>query len=149
MKKSLFITTVAALFFFTSCKKEFSDNFTSYSGDPRNDTVWVTSTPATAPIHQLANQFLPDLIIDTLIAHWVTPSHSKTIFPYAYQPHPLQKIQGHLLQVKYGWNFFRLKKKGDFIKFFKPTTSSGYLVESGGGFFIRVIKNGQELKLGT
>lgn len=147
MKKSLFITTVAALFFFTSCKKEFSDNFTSYNGDPRNDTVWVTSTPATAPIHQLANQFLPDLIIDTFDCTLGDTITLKDYISIRIPAASFTENSGAPVTGKVRMEFFRLKKKGDFIKFFKPTTSSGYLVESGGGFFIRVVKNGQELKL--
>jgi len=41
-----------------------------------------------------------------------------------------------------------LRRKGDFIKFFKPTTTSdGSILETGGGLFIRVIKDDKELSL--
>ena len=147
MKKYLFITTVSVLFFFTACKKELSDNFTTYAGDPRNDTVWATNTPGNAPIHQLANQFLPDLIIDSFdctLGDTITlEDHVSVLIPAA----SFTENSGTIVGGKVRLEFFRLKKKGDFIKFFKPTVSGGYLLESGGGFFIRVVRNGQELKL--
>ncbi len=149
MKKNLFITTVAMLFFFTACKKELSDNFTTYYGDPRNDTVWAANTPGNAPIHQLAKQFLPDLVIDTFdcaAGDTITlKDHISIYIPAA----SFTENTGTVATGKVRLEFFRLKKKGDFIKLFKPTTSAGYLVESGGGFFIRVVKNGQELKLAS
>lgn len=147
MKKNLFISTIVMLFFFTACKKELSDNFTTYPGDPRNDTVWTSNTSSTAPIHQLASQFLPDLVIDTFdctLGDTITlKDHISIRIPAA----SFTENSGAVATGKVRIEFFRLKKKGDFIRFFKPTTSSGYLVESGGGFFIRVVKNGQELKL--
>jgi hypothetical protein len=148
MKKNVFISTIAMLFFFTACKKELSDNFTIYTGDPRNDTVWVVTTPGNAPIHQLANQFLPDLIIDTFDCALGDTITFKDYISIRIPAASFTENSGTATASgKVRLEFFRLKKKGDFIKFFKPTTSSGYLVESGGGFFIRVVKNGQELKL--
>lgn len=147
MKKHLFITAVAMVFFFTACKKELSDNFITYSGDPRNDTVWVTSTPANAPVHQLASQFLPDLIIDTFDCTLGDTIQFKDYISIQIPAASFTDNSGAAASGKVRIEFFRLKKKGDYIKFFKPTTSAGYLVESGGGFFMRVVKNGQELKL--
>jgi hypothetical protein len=44
----------------------------------------------------------------------------------------------------------QLKRKGDFIKFFKPTTTEkGSLLETGGGLYIRITKEGKELSLAT
>lgn len=147
MKKNILITAVVSVFFFTACKKEFSDNFTSYPGDPRNDTVWVANTPNNAPIHQLANQFLPDLIIDTFDCSLGDTIQFKDYLTINVPAGSFTENSGAVASGKVRIEFFRLKKKGDYIKFFKPTTSEGYLLESGGGFFIRVIKNGQELKL--
>lgn len=147
MKKNLFISAVAMLFFFTACKKEFSDNFTIYSGDPRNDTVWVANTPGNAPIHQLAKLFLPDLIIDTFDCALGDTITFKDYISIRIPARSFTESIGTTATGKVRLEFFRIKKKGDFIKFFKPTTAAGYLLESGGGFFIRVVKNGQELQL--
>ncbi|MFN3667088.1 MAG: hypothetical protein ACK4S0_13055, partial [Sediminibacterium sp.] len=123
------------------------DNFTSYPGDPRNDTVWVANTPNNAPIHQLANQFLPDLIIETFDCSLGDTIQFTDYLTINVPAGSFTENSGAVASGKVRIEFFRLKKKGDYIKFFKPTTSEGYLLESGGGFFIRVIKNGQELKL--
>lgn len=147
MKKHVFIIGSALLFFLVSCKKELSDNFTTYPGDPRNDTVWTSVTPGSAPIFDMAKQFFPDLLIDsfdctlgdTLIMH----DNTELGFPAA----SVTDNGGTPTSGKIKVEFFRIKKKGDFIKFFKPTVSNDYLLESGGGFFIRLSKNGQELKL--
>lgn len=147
MKKNLFISGVVLLFFFTACKKELSDNFTIYTGDPRNDTVWVTVTPGNAPIHQLANQFLPDLIIDSFDCSLGDTLNLKDSIEIRIPAAACTDNAGAVATGKVKIEFFRLKKKGDFIKFFKPTTSNGYLLESAGGFFIRISRNGQELKL--
>ena len=38
-------------------------------------------------------------------------------------------------------------KKGDFIKSYRPNSSNGFPLETGGAFFIRITKNGNELVL--
>ena len=40
-----------------------------------------------------------------------------------------------------------IKKKGDMVLLNKPTTSNGNMLVSGGEIFVRLLKDGQELKL--
>lgn len=147
MKKNLFILGTILLFFLTACQKELSDNFTIYTGDPRNDTVWTATTPSTAPIHQLAKAFLPDLIIDSFDCTLGDTLYLKDEVEIRIPAAACTNNSSTPVTGKVKLEFFRLKKKGDFIKFFKPTTAGKYLLESAGGFFIRISQNGQELKL--
>lgn len=147
MKKNIIILGTILLFFLTSCQKELSDNFTVYTGDPRNDTLWTATIPSTAPVHQLANQFFPDLIIDSFDCTTGDTLSLKDDIELMIPAAACTDNSGALVTGKVKIEFFRLKKKGDFIKFFKPTTAGKYLLETAGGFFIRISRNGQELKL--
>ena len=147
MKKNIIILGTILLFFLTACQKELSDNFTVYTGDPRNDTIWTATTPSTAPIHQLAKQFFPDLIIDSFDCTTGDTLTLKDEIELMIPAAACTDNSGALVTGKVDIEFFRLKKKGDYIKFFKPTTAGKYLLETAGGFFIRISKNGQELKL--
>ncbi len=153
MKKVLPIISCLSLLFFTACQKELSDNFVTYTNHPLNDTVWLRSVPSTATVNDLLSALLPTVIVDSFDI-----SKSDTTLTY-----------GDSLSVSFTANscvgsasnggtpgvatgklkleLLRLKKKGDFIKAFKATTSNGYLMETGGGFFIRVSKEGKELSL--
>lgn len=147
MKKYLFIICTILILFLTSCQKELSDNFTIYTGDPRNDTVWTATTPGNAAIHQLVRDFLPDLIIDSFDCTFGDTLFLKDEIEIRIPAAACTNNNGTPATGKVKLEFFRLKKKGDFIKFFKPTTADKYLLESAGGFFIRISSNGQELKL--
>jgi hypothetical protein len=154
MKKIVFIIGCLSMLFFSACQKEMSDNFTAYPGNPLNDTVWLRNVTTTASVNQLLNALLPQIIVDSFDI-----SKSDTTLNYGDSLSvtftagscignsanggtpgvPAGKVKLELL---------RLKKKGDFIKAFKPTTAAnGYLLETGGGFFIRVTKDGKELNL--
>ncbi|MEN9298210.1 MAG: hypothetical protein RLZZ429_523 [Bacteroidota bacterium] len=147
MKRNFIILGTILLFFLTSCQKELSDNFTVYSGDPRNDTVWTATTPSSAPIHQLARKFFPDLIIDSFDCTTGDTLTLKDDIEIRIPGAACTNNNGIIVSGKVKLEFFRLKTRGDFIKFFKPTTAGKYLLESAGGFFIRLSSNGQELKL--
>jgi hypothetical protein len=154
MKKTVLLIGCLSLLFFTACQKETSDNFTTYPGNPLNDTVWLKNVTATASVNDLLNSLVPQVIVDSFDA-----SKSDTTLTY-----------GDSLSVKFSagscigstanggvsgvpsgkviLQIVRLRTKGDYIKTFKATTSNGYLLESAGGFFIRVLsKDGKELVL--
>ena len=47
MKKTVFIIGCLSMLFFSACQKEMSDNFTAYTGNPLNDTVWLRNVTTT------------------------------------------------------------------------------------------------------
>lgn len=146
MKKYFFIAG-ALILFFSSCKKELSENFNQYTGDPRNDTVWATIPSSSSPVFNLASQLFPDLVIDSFNCTNTDTIDLKEDAEMIFPGGGCVTGTGAPVDGKVRLEIFRLKKKGDFIKFFKPTTANGYLLESAGGFFIRISKEGQELNL--
>lgn len=150
MKKNVFIVwMVAPVLIFTACKKEISDDFTTYVNHPLNDTIWVRNLPGTAPINDLFDLLLPKAYIDSFDAT------NGSILKYGDSleidikggsctgPGSTGPVQG-TARIE----LISLKRKGDFIKVFKPTTTAnGSLLETGGGLFIRILKDNRELTL--
>lgn len=149
MKKNYILLISLSLFFFSSCKKELSDNFTLYTNSPLNDTIWINNVPLGASVHHLAELFLPNLVIDSFDCNKGDTLTFGDTLELAIKPGVCVAgpAGGPAPSGQVKLEFFRLKKKGDYIKFFKPTTSMGALLESAGGFFIRISKDGRELSL--
>lgn len=151
MKRILFITGCLGLLFITACRKEMSDNFNLYSGNPLNDTVWARSLSSFYAVHDLFDNLTPAFIIDSFDVNsgkslkygdsleisfsagsWVGSGTSGA-------PQGNAKVE-----------ILPLKRKGDFIRTFRPTvTGNGSLLETGGGFFIRVSKDNNDLSLAS
>ncbi len=157
MKKTYLILGCFLLLLLNACTKEISsdNNFTPYIDNPLNDTAWVKTVNGDAPIYALA---------DTIF--------QKNIFTDSFDLAKDAKLEyGDSLEIEIDANSFytgtgggtggsggsqdgkakieilRLQKKGDFIKAYRPNNSLGFPLETAGGFFIRVSKNGQELVL--
>ena len=153
MTKTVLLIGCLSLLFFTACQKETSDNFTTYTGNPLNDTVWLRNVTATASVNELLSSFSPNMIVDSFDI-----SKSDTTLNYG-DSLSISFSAGSCIgssanggtpgvpSGKIRLELLRLKSKGDYIKTFKATTSNGYLLESAGGFFIRVTKEGKELNL--
>lgn len=168
MKKNLIIGCFAILFF-TACKKELSSNLVLYTNNPLNDTTWLRNVTGSSSVNELANLLLPDLTLDSFdVAQGDTLQYGDSLSVMIPGNSFVPGITGSggsgggggtpggggsgggggtAPAGRVSIQMFRLKTKGDFIKFFKPTTSSGYLLETGGGVFIRVTQDGKELKL--
>lgn len=149
MKKLFFITACLLTLLFTSCNKELSDNFTVYPNSPLNDTVWVRHVGITAAVNDLFDLLAPNLIIDSFNATNGATLHYGDTLDVEFKPNSCTAPGASAPsagQVKL--EVILLKSKGDFIKFFKPTTTeNGSILQSGGGLFIRVTKDGKELSL--
>ncbi|WP_026769636.1 hypothetical protein [Asinibacterium sp. OR53] len=157
MKKTITIGCIALLFF-TACKKELSSNLILYPNHPLNDTAWMKNATGSATLNELAQLMFPNLTVDSFdCSKTDTLSYGDSLsivipgssFTYAGGGSGGSGGGGgsNVCSGPVRIEFFRLKTKGDFIKFFKPTVSNGYLLETGGGIFIRVTQNGHELKL--
>jgi hypothetical protein len=149
MKKLFFITACLFTLFFTSCTKEMSDNFITYPNSPLNDTVWVRNVAGTASVHDLFDLLAPGMITDSFSVASGASLHYGDSLALEFQPNSCvgsgsMGIPPGLVKLE----IVSLKRKGDFIKFFKPTTTeNGSILVSGGGLFIRVTKEGKELSL--
>lgn len=149
MKKLLLLIGCLLVLFFTACKKELSDNFTTYPDHPLNDTIWVRNLTNTSSIHDLFDLLVPPALIDSFnvlnggevkfgdsVELKFSPS---SLFLPGSTSIPLGNAKVEVIP---------LKRKGDFIRVFKPTTTNtGALLETGGGFFVKVSQNNTELKL--
>ncbi|TAJ55333.1 MAG: hypothetical protein EPO58_07570 [Chitinophagaceae bacterium] len=152
MKRILHIMVGLSALFLASCKKELSDNFTTYTNHPLNDTVWVKNLLSTHSVNDLFDLLHPkELLVDSFNAINGGKLFFGDSLELEFKPNslagpgssgtPLGNVRVELLP---------LRRKGDFVRVFKPTTTAdGSLLETGGGFFIRVSKEGNELRLVT
>jgi len=150
MRQVLLILGVAGAFFLASCQKELSSNFTPYTNNPLNDTAWVRNVPPTAAVYELAQLFAPDIFIDSI------DLSKDSVLEYGDSLRvaiPTGSVissgsQGNAPATgKARVEIYRIRKKGDYIKLFKPTSSNGNLLESASAFYMRIIKDGKELLL--
>lgn len=151
MKRFLFITACLGMLLITACKKEVSDNFNLYAGNPLNDTVWTRVLNPAYAVHDLFDNLTPPSIIDSFEV-----SSGKSL------------KYGDSLEISFSAGacvgdgnapvtpgnarveIMPLKRKGDFIRTFRPTvTNNGSLLETGGGYFIKVSKDNKDLSLAS
>lgn len=147
MKKILFITGCLSLLFFTACKKELSDNFNTYTGHPLNDTTWARNVGGSAAVNQLINLLVPEMVIDSFEVSRDTTLKYGDSLEISFTGGSCIGIPGVPVTGKIKLEIVRLKKKGDYIRTFRPTMSNGFLLETAGAFYIRVSKEGKELVL--
>ncbi len=144
--KRIFILLLVAAAVLTSCEKSF-ENFTPNTNNPATDTVWGGfSTGNFAEVNSLHQNLVRAPLIDSinLAANTVINFSGDIRIDI---PAFSFKQNGTVADGKASIEFFLLKSRGDFIRFRKPTTSNGYLLESGGSFNLLVSKNGQALQL--
>jgi hypothetical protein len=146
MKKMISIALSSLLLM--ACNKEFSEQFSSYTNNELNDTLWTASKPNLDKFSDLAKGLTPVTFGETFDA-----SKGDTI--NFNEPISVEIPKGSLVnnigrlqdsgkaRVELLW----LRKKGDFIKCFKATTSGESILESAGEVFVRVYHypSGQDL----
>jgi len=145
MKTFFSILIISVLF--AACAKENSDDFYPYPITALKDTVWSNPVPLSAPVHRLMENiaFPPKLDSFNVSAGAnirVSEFLQVLIPPFAFAGSAGSTVTGNV-KVE----IVHLRKKGDLVRFSKPTTSLGRLFHTGGVFFIRAIKDGQELSL--
>ncbi|MBY0480963.1 MAG: hypothetical protein K2Q21_06395 [Chitinophagaceae bacterium] len=165
MKKTNAILGCFLLLLLNACTKEISsnNNFTPYTGNPLNDTAWVRTVTGDAAIYALADTiFQRNFFVDS----FDLTKEAKLEYGDSLEVEIDANSffagtgggpggggpggpggPGGTLDGKAKIEILRLQKKGDFIKAYRPNNSFGYPLETAGGFFIRVSKNGQELVL--
>jgi hypothetical protein len=149
MKKIVLVIGCLSSLFFMACQKELSDNFTIYTGNPLNDTIWVRNVPGSAAVHGLADLLFPAIIIDSIeVTRDTTLKYGDSLeitITGGSCIGPSGPVTG-----KVRLELLRLKSKGDFIKAFRPTvTGNGSLLETTNAFFLRIIKEGKDCSLAS
>jgi hypothetical protein len=147
MKNLAFIFIISTLLI--SCSKENSDLFVPYPDNPLNDTVWVAQPATTAAVNKIPEVLSTVSKADSVEVTVSTKVHYSEFlditFPAAFARFP----NGEQVTGKVKVEVIHLRKKGDFIRFARPTTSYGSLLETAGAFYIKVTKNGQELVMNS
>ncbi|MES2776680.1 MAG: hypothetical protein V4722_21055 [Bacteroidota bacterium] len=143
--KRISLILLSAAAFLTGCEKSF-ESFTPNQNVP-TDTVWALSS---AGNFSEVNTMHQNLVRPPLNDSFNLSVNSVIEFPDNIRIEiPANSLlqNGNAGTGKAAIEFFLLKSKGDFIRFRKPTTSNGYLLESGGAFNLIATKNGQPLAL--
>lgn len=149
MKKITSIIPIALLLLLGSCAKEgLNNDFKPYTNNELNDTAWVKSISNNANIFSLADS----LFQKVYFTDSVDLTRDQTIqfgdtLELEFKGNCLTTGTGLLQDGKAKIEIIKIIKKGDFIQSFRPNSSNGFPLETGGAFFIRITKNGTELVL--
>ncbi|MDE3234713.1 MAG: hypothetical protein KGO81_02075 [Bacteroidota bacterium] len=142
--------TAAILFCIISlaaCKKELSEQFYVYNNSPLNDTTWNNMPLSDAFIDSIEDHIgIPNFFIDSANASTATHLNLNDSIEVTIPANSCTKdgnyiIQNGFIQVQ----LIPLLKRGDFIRFLVPTINKKYVLESAGNFYLRLIKDGQEV----
>ncbi len=150
MNKIFIILSVSLLLLLGACTKEISNNdsFTVYTSNALNDTAWLKIIQINDPIFALADSiFKVDILKDSIDFEKDYTFSFGDSLEVEVKGNSLVTGTGLFLNGKAKIEIIRLQRKGDFIKVFRPNSSYGTLLETAGGFFIRISKNGTELFL--
>lgn len=149
MKRIASILPFALLLLLGSCAKEgLNNDFKPYNNNELNDTAWVKSIGNNANIFSLADTiFQKAYLTDSIDLTKDQNIQFGDTLELEFKGNCLTTGTGLLLDGKAKIEILKILKKGDFIKAFRPNSSFGYPLETGGAFFIRVTKNGNELVL--
>ncbi len=149
-KKIATILLIAGTLFLNACQKN-SDIFVPDPGQVNAaDTTWVNTITSAMPVIALQTtlQVQTEPVKDSFevnsnTANITTSNGVQLSFP----PFSCVTSSGVALTGKVFVELLLIKKKGDMVLINKPTTSNGSMLVSGGELFIRLKKDGQEVKL--
>jgi hypothetical protein len=135
--------------FLLSCNKD-SDVFVPDAGQVTGpDTNWVASIGSNMPVMILENNLRLETHLDSIEvnSNIATVNNTTSGLICNFSPNCCQKSNGTAVTGKVYVELLLLKKKGDMVRMAKPTTSNGRLLVTGGCFFIKLKKDGEELQL--
>ncbi len=148
MKRLIYIAAIVLVVFMVSCTKENSDTFVPYPTNPLNDTNWQATLSSTASVYELRALLASTPQVDSFE---VNANPTTLVFAdstlVSFPSFCCNTPNGTAVTGRVTVEFTQLKKRGDFVRNDRPTTASNYLLETGGSFKIRLLKNNQELIL--
>ena len=139
---------ISSILFLSACQKD-TDVFIPDPGQITGpDTNWVANINAGMPVNILKNNLLLETFTDSIEvnANLVT-INSASGLTCVFPPLCCQRPNGTPVTGKVYLELLLVKKKGDMIRMAKPTSSNDRLLVSGGEFFIKMKKDGEELQL--
>jgi hypothetical protein len=148
-KKIAILLIFTGSLFLTACQKDL-DLFVPDQGQLNApDTVWHSSISSTMPVAILQTNLLLEPVKDSFEISSSTATALLTTagIQCTFSPLPCVNANGQTVTGKIQAEIFVIKKKGDMVLMNKPTTANGNILVSGGEFFIKLKKDGQELQL--
>ncbi len=141
LKRFLNIVLLAALIVITGCQKDVDIFVPDSSVILNRDTVWMDNNLQNSNVVQLMEELVTPAKVDTfLVQNGATFNFEGTEIQIpAFACAPAGTIIAAPGKVQIIFNL--LKKKGDLIRFHKPTESDGRLLESGGVFRLLILKD--------
>lgn len=143
MRKTILIPFIALLI--TACGKEDADYFVPYYNHPLNDTTWaMTEVPSSASVNNILPLLTQPAAYDSFSAATGAGVHLADLDINVPQNTCVfandSAVTGIVrLAIR------QLRKKGDFIRYGKATSSYGSLLESAGAFIIDATNDGSEV----
>ncbi len=133
----------------TGCSKENSDQFYPYPTTQIKDTIWYNVIPPNAAVLQLDTLFDKDPLVDSIDITMGGTLFFTDSFKIQVPPHFCQGPGGATLpsNAKIKIEVNHLAKKGDFIRFARPTSSHDRALITGGSAFIKATYNGSEVSI--
>jgi hypothetical protein len=132
-----------------SCSKENSDVFTITPGNPINDTAWSNQVASNDPAVRLHTFLTTAPVVDSFNATSTSILHLSNILDITVPGNSCTYRNGSPVTGKIKLEVQHLVSNGDFIRYGRPTTSYGKILDCGGAFNIRAFKGNDELILQT
>ena len=139
------LLTAVVVTLMASCAKEDSNTFTPYTGNQLNDTAWRSVLASDAPAGQLFSTVFQNTVlsdsIDNAAGGRLHFNDSLDIeFPKFF-------VNNNTSTGMVKVDVVILRNKGGFIQNGFSTIANNKILESGGAFYIRLVKNGVEVQL--
>lgn len=131
-----------------SCSKTDTDSFIPYAGNPANDTTWSLHLTENAVANKLFEGLAYAPFIDSFNATGSALFKVNSSLEIAIPAGSIKYTGGSpVLTGKIRTEIRHLSRRGDFIRYIRPTTSFGKLLESSNVFQIKFFKEDEELIL--
>lgn len=142
----LFFYLLISVIFLGSCQKDLDEFIPDPTSGP--DSTWYNIINNSMPVNDLKARLLLSIRRDSLVltsasTTYLTGSDLQLAIPAA----ALSSLNNIPVTGNITLESHLIKKKGDFIRMGIPTISNGRMLVSGGAFFIRFLKDGNELKV--
>lgn len=134
-------------FLLTSCSKDNSVEFVPYIGHPLNDTTWATNVPMDASAYRLSQEFSYTPLVDSFNASSTSVVKFSNSVEVTIPSGSCVFANGNAVSGNVKIELLVLNKKGDYMRFARPTTSYSSILESAGSFYINTSQNGSEVLL--
>jgi hypothetical protein len=145
-KKITIVFILTGSLLFTACLKSTDIFVPDLMASP--DTTWVNRITPTMPVSALQKDLELTAVKDSFDISSYSPT-IKTIkgLQCTFSPNSCITGSGQPVTGKVTAEYMLLNTRGDMIRMNKPTESNGYLLISGGEFFMSLKSGGQEVQL--